>query len=459
MQAYPNTHTLIQFLATSLARFMVLKNHNGQKWSKRLVADYISTSEEIAGKISDTTLGRFLDPAHPQKPTKATVNAIAQFLLLKGAITAQQINLVHKSSLDWKASIFAEAFDQPKTERHQEFLASLSGRYSAVNAQAQTLFLSEVLVEYIPSAKALVVSEVMSLYHVDDIEVIKQKTLNYDPLFIPVIDQLLHKMSARIESSFVSNGFVTATSDIIAFFLNASGRGFSSIFNVERLIFAKDENIGGFRGNRNTGWKSEQIGQIKIPEREKSSQTPKSKMESMAGELSYLKIFFEKIQTIKIKDGIDSSEKIKKEKDFYSTAPETMPIKKDFDTTGTEETPNARLLNAFQTCDLMAFRIALEDGADPNLLDPSTSDPILFSLASDGEIDWINAIIRTGRCDHALTDHQGLLASHAPAVMARKLSEHGQSYGANKRFIEIAKLLTDKETEQLKPSEYTSVPD
>lgn len=459
MQDYPNTHTLIQFLATSLARFMAVTNLNGQKWSKRLVADYITTSEEIYGQISDTTLGRFLDPAHPQKPTQATVNSIAQFLLQQKAITTQQIHMVHKSSAYWKASVFADAFEKPATDTYQKFLQNLSGRYSAVNASSKTLYLSEVIIEYIEEAKTLIVSEIMSLYHVDDIEVIKQKTGNFDPLYIPVIDQLLLKLNARTEASFASTGYVTATTDIIAFFHQASGRGFSSIFNIGSLIFSKDENVGGFKGNRNTGWEPEQVGQIKIPKSKNALQSPIDLTKSMSGELSYLKIFFENIQTIKSKDDIDSYKEITKEKDFYSTAPETMNNKKDFSkTTGDEPPPNIRLITAFQNHDLTSFQAALKDGADPNLAPPGSPDPLIFPLARDGEIDWVYSIIKTGRCDHSLTDSDGFPASHAPAVMARQLSETGQSQGAYKRFEQIAKLLQSLEIEQLKSSGQPPLP-
>jgi len=83
---------VIQFLSSSLAKFIELNSYNRQSWTISRVAKYISGSDKIEGTISDTTLGRFLDTEYPQTPSPLTVRMVSEFLIKMGCITTHHLN-------------------------------------------------------------------------------------------------------------------------------------------------------------------------------------------------------------------------------------------------------------------------------------------------------------------------------------------------------------------------------
>ncbi|NOR61434.1 MAG: hypothetical protein GQ535_02930 [Rhodobacteraceae bacterium] len=451
MLEIPNTPIVIQFLATSLARFIEMSTLYRKPWSKLRVAEYITASEDISGKLSDTTLGRFLDPEYPQKPTDGTVSAIAQFLLHQRVITSDQLKRVHESSPHWKATIFAGVFDTPQTKSFQRFLQNMSGRYASMHVVSEKLLLSEIIIEYMPSPNALVVNEIMSLYQIRDINYLSRKTSNFDPIFAGMIDTLLHSGNARLMASVVTTGFATATTEIAAFFNRPTARGFSSVFNITNLIFSQNDKISGFKGNRNVGWAAEELGQIMIPNRSFHLQNSVEKIRYMSADLSYIKVFFEKTQSMR--DILERPE-TKSEDGLKPFHFDTKKLMTEENTTQNKSentlTSDEQLIEAFEGHDLSAFIAALENGANPNLIPPKHDEPLVFLLARDGEIDWIEPLVKLEACDLTQTDCNGFPPSHAPSVVARQFNETQIQSETSKRFGQIAQLLQGIENRQSK---------
>ena len=80
-----------EFLASALTRFLALSVFRGRRWTKSRVAEYITESDEIPWQVSDTTIGRFVDPSSKQEPSGETLQAVAAFLIEMRAITPRQL--------------------------------------------------------------------------------------------------------------------------------------------------------------------------------------------------------------------------------------------------------------------------------------------------------------------------------------------------------------------------------
>ena len=442
----PNTPIIVQLLSTTLSRFMEITKLNGQRWTKRRVADFISSSEEISGEFGETTLGRFLNSTHPQQPSDQTVSAIAQFLILQRAISPHQIELAHRSSPYWKSNNFAEAFDPPQTQSYRSFLQDLSGRYAAMRVEARTLLLCDIILEYLPTSNILIIYETMSVYKIIDLNFLGHKTCQFDPLYVNIVDQYLKQPIAKLELSYSSTGFVTASASLVAFFNKPAGRGFMSVFNVSNLLFSQHEQMFGFKGTRNTGWKPGEPGRPETPLVFDREATKPDAVKYLSTDLSFYKIFSEKDKKTGNTESGSGSKKTKHSKDFSFDTELVMTGKKDnSNNINTIEKPDNQLVSAFLTHDLELFIDALNNGANPNTIPTGYTDPMIFPLARDGSEDWILPLIHSGRCDFALTDQHGFLPSHAPGVTSRILRQSGDYGPVGQRFSNVSLLLQQEE--------------
>ena len=110
---------------------------------------------------------------------------------------------------------------------------------------------------------------------------------------------------------------------------------------------------------------------------------------------------------------------------------------------------NTKLLSALDLGDLDGFEAALADGADPNLIPHDSDLPLVFTLAADGRLEWVEALLKTGRCDVTRTDHNGLRPSIAPGATARRLTHEETASDLRERFAAIALMLRAEESRQI----------
>lgn len=426
-----------EYLSSSLKQFIGLSAVRGQKWSKSKIAEEITYDEGIPGKVSDTTIGRLLDPASKQEPTEETLAAVAAFLIRKGAITPKQLDLVKRQPSLIDAVAFSGIFLSGSPQKHKEFLKDLVGRYSAVEARASYVLSSELILKPLPGAECLVVQEVMTLFYADNIDLLKRETRNFSAEMAGAVWTKMRAAGGRDIESYTSAGFVVATADMIAFFLRSSARGFPSLLNVSQVRFADGERILGMEARRNSGWRAAAA----RPLRSEGNTSPRERIRTMAEELIYTKIMLDKSR-----DDLQSAENTRtRGQDFFRIdhRDETRNGGNIERLSGSTE----RLLESIANNDLDAFRQALAEQADPNVHHPNSLEPILFSLASDGRLEWVEALIATGRCDVTSMGLSGFRASYAPGVTARFFAATGPVEIVQK-FAKIAETLHAEEGRQ-----------
>ena len=111
--------------------------------------------------------------------------------------------------------------------------------------------------------------------------------------------------------------------------------------------------------------------------------------------------------------------------------------------------PNEKLAHSIEFGWLDLFKDALALGADANLVMEGDSEAIVFGLAANGQRDWLEALLASGRCDLTGVDRHGMDVSYAPSVNARRFATVHEVPQEAQHFAEIANLLRNRRANQL----------
>ncbi|MGQ3284172.1 hypothetical protein [Bosea sp. (in: a-proteobacteria)] len=434
-----------EFLSTCLAYFMALSVRT-PRWTKARVADYISSEEEIPGRVSDTTIGRLLDPGYPQEPSEETLQAVAAFLLKMRAITPDQIRLAIQSPSLLDASSFPTIFPRPETQAYQLFLSTLVGRFGAVDARDDRFFTSELVLRRLPKTGVLIVKEVAWLFHVSNMDMIKRSTRNLAPDMILTVHQKLPAAGGKVVTSSASAGFVVATSEIMALLLRADTAGFQSVINVKHISFAENGSILGLDTWRNDGWTDAKSARSY----QKHSEKPRDIARLMLREIDYHKFKLDNtvaklLNKRSIKNRTDGQVHDFFQLEEIGRLDRGGVIEKQTDI-------DSQLVEALDWGDIEEFRRLLAEGANPNVYYRGSHERLIFILSNNGRLEFVKAVLATGRCDLTVRDEFGLPPSHSPGETARMFAE--QSLGPDdlivNTFSEVRNLLLEEEIKQLR---------
>ena len=450
MVEVPNRPEVAQLLARSLAILIATQRYDQKSWTKRRVADYISASEEIEGTISATTLGRFLTPDHAQKPSDDTLRMVAAFLMKFGGLTSRQLALLEQAPQVRALGPLNSYFASSASQAQQDFLKDLAGLYHALSVDLDLLLTVELSVSYVPEAQALSLIETFVLYRMLDRGAVNASTEGFDPALTREIGQLVKGGFLRELGQAVTAGTALANSDIIALLHLVEHRGFHSIFNVTGLIYDDDEQIVGLRGQRNVGWRALALGEAFLPPAIERDTPPRTAIKVLSQDLQYHRSRLGEEQAIKPKPGGPGT--MGDEHHFLDEgkAKGEDPYEAQFARAAeAAKTADERLLLALEWSQLEAFKRALAEGADPNLVPTGETEPLIFQMAHNGRVEWVAALLATGRCDLLVEGHDGLTASHAPGVFARRLAESGHAPQQAARFAALSEQLLQEEIRQL----------
>lgn len=424
-----------EFLASCLSQLMVLARDQGRRWTKSRIADSITHDPDIDGTVSDTTIGRLLDPSCKQEPSAETLAAVAAFLVKIRVITADQLAAALKSRPVAEAVAFAALFPRPQTEAYRTFLQSCGGRYTAVEARSRRLLSVDLVLRPLPESGAILAQEVMMLFDIANMERLKRDTRNFSDDGLSGMPDKMRIAGAREVASFAFGGAAVATPDIMTMFLRGQPHGFHGVSSATAITFSDEGAVTGLVCDRNSGWLPNS------PSRDAGTDAPPHRVvQNMVRQLEYRKnrsVSLSKHRQSSRNEPISE----RKERDFFRQDHINLTIDMN-------ENTDFNLFDAIQACDLDSFKRALEGGVDPNQIELKTGNPLIFALAADGRIEWVEALLATGRCDLTRVDADGHRSSFAPAVTARMFAPTGPAELVE-RFARIAQILQAEELRQL----------
>ena len=304
------------------------------------------------------------------------------------------------------------------------------------------LLLSDLVIREIPEGGSLVAQEVLSLFYVDDAVLLERVVRDQDPQFADNVWSKLSLGGWREIESFTSTGFVAATLDIMVAYMRPGPRGFPSVINVIEIDFARDDDVLELVAWRNTGWRE------KVSSHDRVQVTTCRDIIRVLGSVH-------KFRKMGIDDKISRSYTAQvqqfnsRELSYSEKIAESDHLVSKGNIIGQEKGDVGELLIAsIAGRDLDAFKRALANGEDPNIAFPDGNEPLVFALAADGQLAWVEALIASGRCDLTRVGVSGVFASHAPGVTARFFAASGPDEMVRK-FTRIAVLLREEESRQL----------
>lgn len=440
----PDSTTIVEFLASTLALLMAEHRLGGKRWTKNRVAHYISGSLEIEGRISDTTIGRFLDFRSSQDPSPETLRIIAEFLVLMRAMSWEQFDALPDDPPIELASA-VQRFYQTSSARLPQFHEDVRGHYYGAEAHGSFFLRTHLILNHRNAAGVLLADELAFVSRIRDPASFHAAVSRLDPANILAVNQALRADGANEVGVFSASGAAVLTDTIGMVLLHATGRGLSSVHTVKEIAFDETDRVQAFATDRNTGWREREEGRFVLPDTVRPD-TPVRDVARILGEThSFHRVALDKIRT----ETLDKHSIKKLNRGEFL---DLLNINYDYYETMANEfsgDPDEALLPALNAGHLDEFQQALANGADPNRLPPGETSSLVFSLAADGRLEWVEALIDTGRCDVATPNEQGLLPSHSPGAMARRLAKVPTAVDLMERFARTADILRAEEIRQL----------
>lgn len=439
----PNTPAITEFLANYLSAFMSTRRTGGLKWTKKRVADYISGSEELSGTISDSTIGRFLDPDCSQKPSDSTVRMIAEFLMLMKMISSADIERADDDPVLRLASAVSTYFTPAAGANIRNFRKSLRGHFSYVRQHPGYVLECIIVLAYNAEADIVFVDETRRLYRVPKALESRIPAERRAPTATWLRVALVKNGAVELTQSKASGLCVIDDRLGVILFQGDAGR-LNSVLNISEIIFDDQDAVLGLRVNRNCGWIARDKGQVTLP-RMISRDSSADEILSLLSEQMEL----ERTEEPELRRGrrkavdeyISANEKIRHFTDTY--------FEEQLRTRTPALTEEKTIEEAVRDQDVVAFKKALDAGGDPNIVCDGDINPLIFQLANDGKLDWIKAALETGRLDLNVRNERGFPPSVIAGILARKNVKVPYMEDIASRYAEICKLLRSEEIRQM----------
>lgn len=459
------TPETVQYLAGAVADFLAQSHLHRQRWSKRSLAQEIASTDPFGRQLSDTTLGRFLDPRSKQQPSDDTVDMIGRFLLRNGWVSERELRLIDAAPNVRLVTALAGFFAVPETRAQTTFLDALEGRYVGWSSAGDWLAFHSVLLRPLPGTGALRAVETLRLFQIAHPDSVIRKL--EDGIVAPVqLGRVVQALGGRERAAFSAAGGMIADPSVGLFLLRGAAAGFPSHIGIEAILYRDDDPIG-FQGQRFNGWQPLDYGSFLLPTGINAASAPATVLRHLSREVLYRHRRLFAAQGLRIDERPDISPGPDRPQRGFAAS----VLRDVFALSAVEIAENTRLLDAaindafdlaargiisidarlliaIDLSALAAFRRLLADGANPNTVRPATGLPMAFELAERGWTDWIEALADAGRFNALLTDSAGRPASFRAGTLAR---EHLWLDGEDEigaRYAESAVLLAAAELRQ-----------
>ena len=440
-----NTPAAVAFLAARIREVMATKRYRRRPWSRKRIADDITTSEHIEGTLSDTTLGRFLDPGQPQQPSDATVTMVAEFLLHHRYMRREELDWIGQTASLGSGLSLIDFFSIPETGSHAKFLNDLGGHYVGVRVSEPFVLQTRLILHDITGQRLLAATEIMTLFRRPGIARALSQAQFSDIRPEIALRRIIETFDLRSEHEQTASGWLFASTDLMALFLKASDRGRSSIVSVDEVT-GDDGEIVSLTGSRNDGWVFKDSEESEMSEPAAFQARPDRLMRRLAIDPQFSRVdSFEKIAST----GERKLASNMRQRSFFDTAAERGDLvnttaRKLFNEAATAD---GKLEVALAWSELELFTSALERGADANITPNGSEEPLIFGLAKNGRLEWAKALLETGRC-RMVKDRNGCFPSFHAAVLARSVAGVSGAEDLAARYGTLHDLLVAEEDRQ-----------
>lgn len=429
------TPAVAAFLARQLSRVIQLRSFSTQKWTKKRITSYINGSLEIEGTISETTIGRFLNSGHKQKASEKTLKTCAVFLIHFGYISVSQLQWA-ESSPSVKAGLSLKSYYDIKTSQSNiDFWRKISGEYIYEKVNGSFLLRCNLTIEYIDEAQMLIASEQMELF---DLSIKLDKS--FDAL---TYERNLEKAKLL---SVINNGPIIASDDLFCTFFRSDSSHSKTLLPVQSIIFNDNDEIIGFKCQRNRRWKVQNKDNLELPEVIRANMRNIDILGIIGSYPQFMKVDYE--SNFALKRLNDNNTKKPTKLDFYQSSKTNEAMERTeiariaFDQ---EQDIDKRLQIALDYGDLMLFREALKLGADPNYkLTPTDEEPMLFGLVANGNEAWVDAILEYDDVYLGVNSH-GLRPSNIAYFTGQPFSQSGITTNIAEKFTRMEEKLYKRE--------------
>lgn len=458
-----NTHDLIKFLAVSLASFMATNRHNNQKWTKFRVANYISGGTDISGSISDTTIGRFLDPNYRQEPSVSSIRMVSEFLLHHEWISQNQLDLIDSKKEAQIAAALSEFFSVGNFAADRELREKLDGSFVNYILRVPYLLETTLFVTHHSNERLISCTETMRLFKINDNQQVKVFTQNINEKNFGQMESIIKSVGAKLIAEQSCSGAGIANSGLVTFLMKPNkATSFSSVISLDSINMNEADEICALTGSRNRGW-------VVLDENETlalydniSKATPHRALRYLCGRVDYYPQLISDIQHMRVVERPkDDDSDVRK---FYGSEPEFLGEKQrdkkvmdDYTNDpfwiradqiiGKAETPDEKIKLAIEWGSFKHFKEALEDGADADMK-LAGGAPLIFAFAAtSGMHEWTRALVEIGKCDLSCTDEDGMLPNHKPAILADTWADAGRK-DLHEGFLRNSVYLQEQQIKQ-----------
>ncbi|MDF1722137.1 MAG: hypothetical protein P1U65_15805 [Minwuia sp.] len=262
-EAVSGASSLRVFLAQSLSVLVIHTRYRGVPWTKRRVADYITTSDEIDGQLSDTTLGRFLDLNYGQEPSPSTLRMISEFLVIMEAVSEEDVAQYSEQPDLRLATAIQQFFGLAVLRRDHEFRNSLRGYYRETRMDGPFCLITRLVVFQDQGSVAVRLDEASALYRSaggfrlpDDPDA---------PVNWAAMRRIL-RSDARCVGAVSGAGYAAFTPSMGTGFMTSRERDFECGWQLGTLLFDDEDEITELHVMRNMGWEARAHGSISLPD-------------------------------------------------------------------------------------------------------------------------------------------------------------------------------------------------
>ena len=361
MQNQGDNRFYAAFLADHLRYTLRVRRLNRQPWTKKRIADDISTRPEIDGVASETTLGRFLDANHPQRASHEPLRAVESFLLYHRYVEQSALDLYEEEDADRLSPADVWSSFAQRSEAERRFHMQLAGRYE--REEEQQLFRVQT-----------------------DLRVL---CIEGEPLQARLLAQVTKAEPQRRELRIIAAGAGCANADLIAFILCDHTSRPTVALTIEGVCFddeAESDEITSLRAEMRMAW--EQVG---------SSHTPRSNIiTSKSTPQSALQILLKNFQLKKVTEDDaslpDDDLHGKSKNAKYFSSDDEFGMEGFAEIENIDDGPDSRLINAYASGNFILFKELLTSGADPHQI-LGNGDYLIYDALSNARLSYAAAII------------------------------------------------------------------
>lgn len=426
---------MAKFLADQLRTVIATRSYSRQKWTKSRVASYITGSTKIVGEISETTIGRFLNRVHTQKANEDTLRMIAEFLMLLGYVSSEQLQWAEAPEVVQAGLSLKRYYGVENSSSNRAFWREFEGHFVSETFKPPFHLRNRLVIDFLEDENLLIATEFLEL-------------LDLSKPVVRAFDAAPNESAIRNAKlcDYRKQGVIHASVDLILLFMRGDHDRFHSLLSVRSMVFDDDELIG-LKAERSGRWKAVHPDDLDLPETVGVKTDHFKVLELLANSPQYFRAGI----TDFLAPTADNSEREDRDERAFAYSSRATGEMTRYET-ATDKFENAneadeRLQIAIDFGYLDLFKRALKEGANPNYNPPGYGGPtMLFSFVFNGRDEWVDALLELENAGLYLgVNKDGLRPSQIAYFAAQPFRKHARDL--YERFTDMEKKLYIREVE------------